>query len=299
MLKSTLGQLCLTSRQAEKLGVCAYSQISPHLENCCLRLSAVVSYERASQEVAYLTGINVSAKTQQRLVQRHPFDEPQAEVPIAELAVDGGTIRLRTPLGEPCEWRHYKAIAMDQNMIADFRNNQALMEQVNHYCLANPVTCLGDGHDGIWNLIADIATPEQRREILDWYHLKENLYKIPLSRKRLEKVEAYLWQGDVEATLVLLENTRQPQAQNFCAYVRKHQARIVNYDYYQAEGICSIGSGQVESAIKQINRRVQITGAQWDAGNVSQVLAHRCAYLNGLIGDQSLVPNEYHYSSPN
>ena len=37
---------------------------------------------------------------------------------------------------------------------------------------------------------------------------------------------------------------------------------MINYDYYQAEGICSIGSGAVESAIKQIDRRVQISGAQ-------------------------------------
>ena len=61
----------------------------------------------------------------------------------------------------------------------------------------------------------------------------------------------------------------------------------VNYDYFQAEGLCSIGSGTVESAIKQINRRIQISGTQWNAENVPQVLAHRCAYLNGLIGLQS------------
>ncbi|NJO11908.1 MAG: hypothetical protein HC873_22355 [Leptolyngbyaceae cyanobacterium SL_1_1] len=39
-----------------------------HLENCCLRLSANVSYEQAAGDVFYLTGIRVAAKTQQRLV---------------------------------------------------------------------------------------------------------------------------------------------------------------------------------------------------------------------------------------
>jgi len=58
----------------------------------------------------------------------------------------------------------------------------------------------------------------------------------------------------------------------------------VNYEYFQAEGLYSIGSGAVESAIKQISRRVQLSGAQWNRENVPQVLAHRCAYLNGLIG---------------
>ncbi len=47
--------------------------------------------------------------------------------------------------------------------------------------------------------------------------------------------------------------------------------------------ICSIGSGAVESAVKQIDRRTKISGAQWNIENVPQVLAHRCAYLNGLI----------------
>jgi hypothetical protein len=268
------------------LNIIAHRQISPHLENCCLRLSAIVSYEQASQDLAYLTGIQVCGKTQQRLVHRQSFPMPEADLPLQEIAVDGGTVRLRTPLGEACDWRNYKAMAMDIGIIADFQNNQALITQVNAYRLANPVTCLGDGHDGIWNIIDNVATAEGRREVLDWYHLKENLYKLSDSTRRLKQAEALLWQGKVEAVLDLLKRSRQKQAKNFCQYLRKHQSRIINYGYYQAEGICSIGSGAVESGIKQINRRIQLSGAQWKPENVSQVLAHRCAYLNGLIGQQ-------------
>lgn len=54
-------------------------------------------------------------------------------------------------------------------------------------------------------------------------------------------------------------------------------------EYFQAEQICSIGSGTFESAVKQIDRRLQISGAQWKQEHVPQVLAHRCAYLNDLI----------------
>lgn len=57
-LKSTLGDLRITCQQAEKLEVLPHRQLSPHLENCCLRLSATLSYEKAEQEVAYLTGIS-------------------------------------------------------------------------------------------------------------------------------------------------------------------------------------------------------------------------------------------------
>ncbi len=59
------------------------------------------------------------------------------------------------------------------------------------------------------------------------------------------------------------------QAQNFINYLDKHRGRIVNYQYYQAEQICSIGSGAVESAIKQIDRRTKISGASVEEGECS------------------------------
>ena len=80
-----------------------------------------------------------------------------------------------------------------------------------------------------------------------------------------------------------LRSLTRKQAQNFCEYLEKHRHRIVNYEYFQSEQICSIGSGAVESAVKQIDRRTKISGAQWNIENVPQVLAHRCAYLNDLI----------------
>jgi len=85
-----------------------------------------------------------------------------------------------------------------------------------------------------------------------------------------------LWAGQGDETIALFVEIKQKQAHHFCTYFEKH----LNYVYYQAEGICSIGSGAVESAIKQIDRRVQISGAQWKAENVPQVLAHRAVYLN-------------------
>lgn len=44
-----------------------------------------------------------------------------------------------------------------------------------------------------------------------------------------------------------------------------------------------IGSGAVESLIKQIGARIKIVGAQWKEKNVPQVLRLRCAYLNNEI----------------
>ena len=68
---------------------------------------------------------------------------------------------------------------------AFYKDNFALIDYVNAQRLTLPLVCLGDGHAGVWNLFEQIATTADRREILDWYHLKENLYKVGGSQRAL------------------------------------------------------------------------------------------------------------------
>ncbi|MEM6437804.1 MAG: ISKra4 family transposase [Cyanobacteria bacterium P01_D01_bin.115] len=280
-LGSILGKLTVTDRQAQRLKVKAYTQWSPYLERCCLLLSANESYDNTANDLEVLTGVAVSHSTQQRMVHRQSFDLPEIEPPVETMSLDGGKVRLRTPPGEECIWRDYKAVNLDNRGVeAFFRENASLVEWVNAQPLADRVMCLGDGHDGIWNLFAEVGTPAQRYEILDWYHLVENLGKVRGSLKRLNRAESLLWQGKVDETLALFEPLSKKSARDFCNYLRKHRARIVNYAYCQSEGI-PIGSGAVESTVKQIGRRIKISGAQWERKNVPQILKHRCAYLNG------------------
>ncbi|AUB43353.1 Transposase (plasmid) [Nostoc flagelliforme CCNUN1] len=140
----------------------------------------------------------------------------------------------------------------------------------------NPLVCLGDGHDGVWNLVKEFGTEKfERLKILDWYHLKENLYKIGGSLKCLKAAESLLWQGRIEPIQALFNNCRGKQVKKFIAYLEKHRTRIINYSYYQGEQLCSIGSGSVESAIKQIGARIKISGAQWNLESVNQILSER------------------------
>ncbi len=271
----------MSEKQAQVLDVKAYTRWSPYLEKCCLLLSANESYERAAEDIQVLTGVKVSHSTQQRLVHRQTFELPQVEQAVDEMSVDGGKVRLRTPKGEPSEWRDYKGVNLHQCCVgAFFQDNASLVNWVNAQPLSHPLTCLGDGHDGIWNIYQEIGSESQRCEILDWYHLVENLGKLGGPQQRLDAVEACLWKGDVERAVQQFNDWHHERVSIFIAYLNKHRHRIVNYGYYQAEGI-SIGSGAIESTVKQIGRRIKLSGAQWEKGNVPQVLQQRSAYLNG------------------
>jgi hypothetical protein len=266
-------------------------RLSPLIEKSCLLLSANVSYENAERDLKLLTGISVSHSTQQRLVQRSEWIDPKASEPVEALSIDGGKVRLRTPKGEPSQWRDYKAVSLHgQCCGAWLQQNQVLVDWVNRQPLAAVVTCLGDGHDGVWNLIAGIKPTEYRREILDWYHLVENLYKVGGSLQRLAQIKAALWQGQSQLVQAAFANWQAPQVEKFLSYVSKHDQRIVDYQSYQQAGICYAsggaklyGSGAVESTVKRIGLCLKLSGAQWKQENVAQVLKQRCAYLNLAI----------------
>jgi hypothetical protein len=278
--------LTLKAKQLQRLGLRARSRLSPLLQKCCLRLSANESYQNAEIQIEALTGVKVGHSTQQKLVLEQDFQLPQARQSVSEVSVDGVKVRLRGKPKEGCHWRDYKTVRVQGIYYgAFFDDNQSLVDYVNSQCLVNPLVCLGDGHDGVWNLVKQFGQTEhfERCEILDWYHLNENLYKVGGSLKRLKTAETLLWQGKVDETKALFAHCRGKQVKNFIAYLEKHRSRIVNYSYYQTEQLCSIGSGAVESAIKQIGARIKISGAQWNVDSVNQILSVRCAYLNGLL----------------
>lgn len=276
--------LPIRDTQARRLGLARYQQLSPLLEKCCLRLSANESYQKAEEELAAQMGIRVSHSTLQRLVQRSELELPTAKQKVSFVCVDGGKVRLRhEQKGQQSYWLEYKSARISGIYYgAAFPNNLWLTDWINTQPLCTPLVCLGDGHDGVWNVFSNIAQSHQRLEILDWYHLKENLYKVGGSMQRLRQAEAWLWQGEVKQASAVFDDCKLEQARKFCNYLERHRHRIVNYSYFQVEGI-PIGSGAVESSIKQIDCRMKLTGAQWKRESVPQALLVRCAYLNGLL----------------
>ena len=100
------------------------------------------------------------------MVHRTEFKNTKVDEEIKELSVDGGKVKLRTPLGEACQWRDYQGISLNKEVkLAVFQDNQSLIDWVNQQPLGSKIACLGDGHDGIWNIIKEIGNKKQRHEI--------------------------------------------------------------------------------------------------------------------------------------
>lgn len=228
-----------------------------------------------------LTGIRVSAKTQERMVKRAKLPVAVSPEPVSEMALDGGMVRVRTPQGEPSEWRQYHALRLNQEGIgmAWFKSPSSLLAWVSTLPVASLLYALGDGHCGIWSLFEQLPIPGSVDEILDWFHLKENLYKVETTTEQLEAISSLLWEGRVSSARSELAEIDHVSAKRFSAYLERHTGRIPNYRYYQMEGL-PIGSGPVESLVKQIDARLQLAGAQWNTQSLPQMLKLRCAYLN-------------------
>ena len=86
----------------------------------------------AEQDIKILTGVKISHSTQHRLINNHHLPEPNIKRIVKSLSVDGGTVRLRTRLGQKSEWKNYKAVKIHQEIgMAFFQNKQSLVQWVN------------------------------------------------------------------------------------------------------------------------------------------------------------------------
>lgn len=256
--------------------------LSPSLEKCCLRACAKTSFQQAEDDIAELMGIKVGHSTLHRLVEGVELPLAAAATVSEGVSVDGGKICLRGEEDSGGQWRDYKLVSLHDSVCeAFFQAPKALADWSDSQPLAPILTCLGDGHDGVWKVIDSIGKKQVliKREVLDWYHLKENLYKVGGSLKRLESVENMLWHGWVQSAITAFDELKNKRATNFQAYLKKHRSRIPCYAQYQQLGL-TIGSGDVESRIKQVGARVKLAGARWNRDNVSTILRLRCAYLN-------------------
>lgn len=144
-----------------------------------------------------------------------------------------------------------------------------------------------DGAPWIWNVAADLFPDGV--QIVDWYHACEHLAgaahalhpeDAERARRWYERRRDNLWLGELRPITTPLEEAGlSDQAQ----YFHTHQRRM-RYQEFREDGY-PIGSGTVESGIKQFKARLSGPGMRWSRAGAERMLVIRGAVLAGTFDD--------------
>lgn len=148
---------------------------------------------------------------------------------------------------------------------------------------------VADGAAWIWDVAEDVCPDGQ--QVLDWYHATEHLYKAAMAlypnetelakRQRWFKTyKDHLYMGRIETIIALLHKcSLSPLA----TYFERHKRRM-HYLQFREEGL-PIGSGTVESGVKQFKQRLTGTGMRWHLRNAKRMIILRAACLGQDFDD--------------
>jgi hypothetical protein len=180
--------------------------------------------------------------------------------------------------------RHsYRAVLGDKESFAPALKTELARRRVKD---VDKLTTVNDGADWIWGLVQTYL-PDNRVEVLDWYHAVENLAKAARAafgeeaketQSWLAQRKTELWNGQlmqVERALCHLPlryKERGKAIRQVKGYIDKHWARL-HYDLFREEGR-PIGSGTVESGAKNVVAwRMKRGGQRWSRPGATRMLA--------------------------
>jgi hypothetical protein len=146
---------------------------------------------------------------------------------------------------------------------------------------------VGDGAAWIWNVAEDVCP--DGRQIVDWFHAVQHLAdaaqalhpnEADLSKRKrwLTTYKNHLYRGRVHLIIASLHRQNRP---DLAGYFETHQRRM-QYLEFREEGF-PIGSGTVESGVKQFKQRLTGTGMRWHRDNANRMLVIRAAVLSNAF----------------
>jgi hypothetical protein len=156
---------------------------------------------------------------------------------------------------------------------------------------ASDQIALGDGAPWIWNLAGEHFGTS--RQVVDWYHAKEHLYAAgnllygegsAQAHRWVKGQETPLYQGhalQIATHLKELAKTHRRIAKSLRkeAGYFEHNERRMQYLETREDGF-PIGSGMVESGIKQFRTRFTGPGMRWSRTGAERVLPVRATILS-------------------
>jgi hypothetical protein len=145
-----------------------------------------------------------------------------------------------------------------------------------------------DGADWIWNLTTDLFPDSV--QIVDWYHATEYLAHAAEALFPEDEAAAHRWQQERRNDLFrgqhhkIIDPLRQANLLTQAEYFQRHTRRM-NYQTFREDGY-PIGSGAVESGIKQFKHRLTGPGMRWSRPGAERMLVLRAAVLSETFDKQ-------------
>lgn len=139
-----------------------------------------------------------------------------------------------------------------------------------------------DGAEWIWNLAQDLF-PDST-QIVDWYHATQHLAQAAHALFADDEAQADKWYRRMQTPLFrgeIWRITHALQAAGLADHARyfEHHQRRMQYHEFREQGWL-IGSGPVESEIKQFKARLTGPGMRWARPNAERMLVIRSAVLS-------------------
>lgn len=295
-------------------GLLPYEQCEQVLQRIGERYVSDSSLWRQSQ--IYGAQMHAKAEQQQQQVRveriqlpdaRHDHDQPKA------LSMDGGMVNIRAE-----GWRelkigavfdvetrlerspqthdldemahavniHYTAILGTKD---DFKPALWALAVQHHVPTARRRSTVGDGALWIWDVAEDVCP--DGTQVVDWFHAVQHLSAaaqalFPHDQQQhrrqhwLKTYKDHLYMGRIHAIIACLT---QHDLAPLATYFERHQRRM-QYLEFREQGL-PIGSGTVESGVKQFKQRLCGTGMRWKRDNAQRMLVIRAACLGNEFDD--------------
>jgi hypothetical protein len=252
------------------------SQVLQRVGNYCLPTTTV--WEQVQQQGERL----VSEQTRQQSqvsVERTQWEQARYDSHLRKgVSLDGGMVNIRHE-----GWKELK-VGVVSSLLPPEQQAEASEEPVNydlHYvavlggveqfavalwalavshCVpyAGHLAVTADGAPWIWNLSADLFP--YSTQIVDWYHATQHLAQAAQALYPSDSSAAQGWLQHAKASLVkdevwkIIAALHQAALPAHAAYFEEHRYRML-YAMFRAQGF-PIGSGTIESAVKQYKHRL-------------------------------------------
>ena len=254
-----------------------------------------------------------TSSADETLSNQHKIDTSHPNDTVIYVMIDGAAVNTRVEDENGSTWRENKTVMVFSNKgmikrkdgghIITKKEYMAYIgrsEDFKKYVLdaavragygnAKEVVVIADGAAWIRNMCEEILPDAV--QILDYYHLKENIYNYAKYKFNndtaqytpwAEAAAQKIWTGHVDELLGSLpdEEKLPPGTTNLKTYLTHNRDKI-HYTKYREKGYF-IGSGSIESANKLIvQRRLKQAGMRWGADGAQALLSLRAKKESNL-----------------